>query len=126
MQDLSGNTFAQHLTYKLKHCIELQTKMTCQTKTEIKKKYLPSNRSERWMFAKTINERLNYLCTYFICSCQQIVCHFLQVRGLSCIDEAHHFLKNIWVYITDVNAVLQGKTQGFCTAHLYLATEKRP
>lgn len=47
--------------------------------------------------------------TYFVGSCQQVVGHFFQVWGLSCVDEAHHFLKDIWVHVTDIYTVLQGK-----------------
>lgn len=73
---------------------------------------------------KNISNSFSYLGAYFICSCQQIVCHLFQVWGLPCIYEAHHFLKDIWVYVTDVHSVLGGKTRDFCRTHLNLATEK--
>lgn len=74
----------------------------------------------------SISTSLSYSGTYFIRSCQQIVCHLLQVRGFSCIYEAHHFLKDIWVHITDVNAVLEGETRGFRITRLNLASVKHP
>lgn len=71
----------------------------------------PENNEIIFLLWKNIKKTSNYFDTYFVCSCQQIVCHLLQVWGLSCIDEAHHFLKDIWVHITDVNPVLRGKTK---------------
>lgn len=49
--------------------------------------------------------------TYFVCSCQQVVSHFIEVWCLSCVDKSHHFLKNFWIYIINFYSILLGKVE---------------
>lgn len=49
--------------------------------------------------------------TYLICSCKQIVSHFVKVRCLPRVNEAHHFFKNLRFHIIDFNSILHQREE---------------
>lgn len=43
---------------------------------------------------------------YLISCCKQVICHFVQVWSLVCVNEAHHLFENLGLHIVDLHTIL--------------------